>query len=250
MDVPLYDLDGTDTEAVALPAVFETEYRPDLIRRAFSIARANASQPRGADPLAGKRTSAESFGAGRGIAMVPRSNNRAKRVPQAVGGRRAHPPKAEADRTKDMNTNERRMANRSAIAATADADLVRERGHLVPEELACPVVLDDAFEELVKTREVVETLEAVGLGDDLERAERNRNRRAGRGTTRGRPRYTPTSVLVVTSSEAGPARGARNIPGVDVATGRDVSVRELAPGGHPGRLTVYTAAALEEVATR
>lgn len=250
MDVPLYDLDGTDAEEVSLPEVFETAYRPDLIRRAFTVARANASQPRGADPLAGKRTSAESFGAGRGVAMVPRSNNRGRRVPQAVGGRRAHPPKAEADRTKDINANERQMANRSAIAATADAELVRARGHRVPDELAFPIVVDDAFEELVKTRDVVETLEAIGLGDDLERADSNRKRRAGRGTTRGRPHRQPTSVLVVTSSEAGPSRGARNLPGVDVATGREVGVRELAPGGQPGRLTVYTEAALEEVGER
>lgn len=250
MDTPLYELDGTEGDRVDLPEVFETEYRPDLIRRAFVVAQANAIQPKGADPLAGKRTSAESFGAGRGIAMVPRSNNRARRVPQTVGGRRAHPPKAEKDPTKGINKQERRLANRSALASTADAELVRERGHDIDEDLECPIVLDDAFEELTKTRDVVETLESLGLGDDLERAASNRKRRAGRGTTRGRPHRRPTSVLVVTSSEAGPSRGARNIPGVDVATGTDVDVSELAPGGHPGRLTVFTESALEEVATR
>ena len=250
MDVPLFELDGTEADRVELPEVFETEYRPDLIRRAFVVTQANSTQPKGADPLAGRRTSAESFGAGRGIAMVPRSNNRGRRVPQTVGGRRAHPPKAEADTSKAMNKHERQLANRSAIAATADGELVRERGHRVSEEMAYPIVIDDAFEELNKTKDVVEALEALGLGDDLERAERNRKRRAGRGTTRGRPNRQPTSVLVVTSSEVGPSRGARNIPGVDVATAIDVGVSELAPGGHPGRLTLFTASALEEVSER
>ncbi len=250
MDVPRYDTDGGQDGRVELPDVFETPYRPDLIERAVAVAMANASQPAGADELAGLRTSAESPGAGRGIARVPRSNNQGKRVPQALGGRRAHPPKAEADRTKGLNDTERRLAVRSAIAATADIDRVSDRGHRVPDDTACPVVVDDTFDSLVKTREVVSFLEAINLAGDIERADDSRTRRAGRGTTRGRGRRTPASILFVTASEAGPSKAARNLPGATVATGREVDVTELAPGGHAGRLTVFTEAALEEVAHR
>ncbi|MFP4590601.1 MAG: 50S ribosomal protein L4 [Halobacteriales archaeon] len=250
MEVPRYDVDGTERDPVELPAVFETPYRPDLIERAVAVARANAAQPHGADPYAGKRTSAESFGAGRGVAMVPRSNNRGRRVPQVVGGRRAHPPKAEADRSKQLNDKERRLAVASAIAATADADRVRGRGHRLPADLPCPVVVDDAFEGLTKTSQTLAFLEAIGLDADIDRADSGRTRRGGRGTTRGRAARTPASILFVTSSEAGPSRAARNLAGATVATGREVDVTELAPGGHPGRLTVYTDAALEEVADR
>lgn len=250
MDVPRYAIDGAERDPVELPDVFESPLRPDLIERAVAVAQANASQPYGSEEYAGMRTSAESPGAGRGIARVPRSNNRAKRVPQALGGRRAHPPKADADRSKRLNDNERRIAVRSAIAATGDADLVRSRGHRLPEGLACPVVVADEFENLEKTREVLSLLEKLGMDEDIARADDNRTRRAGRGKTRGRGIRTPASILFVTSSEAGPSRAARNLAGATVATGREVDVTELAPGGHPGRLTLYTEAALEEVAER
>lgn len=250
MERPRYDLDGSELDPIELPAVFDTQYRPDLIRRAFVAQQANATQPTGTDPYAGKRTSAESLGAGRGVAMVPRSNNRAKRVPQALGGRRAHPPKAEATTSKAINDRERHLATASALAATADEELVRERGHEVPEGMATPVVVTDDFEGLQKTQAVVGVLGAIGLDDDITRADRNRGRRAGRGTTRGRGTRVPKSILFVTSSDLGPARAARNLPGADVATATEVAVTELAPGGHPGRLTVFTETAIEEVADR
>ena len=250
MDVPIYDIDGTETTELTLPSVFETPYRPDLIRRAVVAMHANAAQPYGADSHAGLRTSAESFGAGRGVAMVPRSNNRAKRVPQTVGGRRAHPPKPEADRGKGINDQERKLATRSALAATADPALVAARGHVFDEDLSTPIVVDDSFESLERTKEVVEFIEALSIDGDIDRADQNRSRRAGRGTMRGRARQQPVSILFVTSDAAGPSRAARNLAGADVATASNVSVKDLAPGGHPGRLTVFTEAAIKEVAQR
>ena len=92
MQVTVRDLDGDEAGEVDLPEVFETPYRPDLIRRAVLAAQANRKQDYGADEYAGMRTPAESFGSGRGMAHVPRQNGVGKRVPQAVGGRRAHPP--------------------------------------------------------------------------------------------------------------------------------------------------------------
>lgn len=247
MDTTLRDLAGEGAGTIELPAVFETPYRPDLIRRAVQAAQANRKQPYGADPFAGKRTSAESFGSGRGLAHVPRANGRGKRVPQAVGGRRAHPPKAEADRSMKVNDKERRAAIRSAVAATGDGALVRERGHRVDESVAFPLVVTDDLEDLEKTREMVAVFEALGIHDDVQRAEET-TIRAGRGTMRGRRHRRPTSALVVTGSA--PSKAARNLPGVDVATGREVNAEDLAPGTHPGRLTLWTEAALAEVAER
>jgi large subunit ribosomal protein L4e len=40
---------------------------------------------------------------------------------------------------------------------------------------------------------------------------------------------------------------ARNIPGVDVATVNDLNVELLAPGAHPGRLTIWTRGAIEKL---
>ncbi|MCL7418886.1 MAG: 50S ribosomal protein L4 [Halalkalicoccus sp.] len=250
MNANTLDLDGTEAGEIDLPAVFETTYRPDLIKRAVLAAQANRQQDYGADPFAGKRTSAESLGTGRGMARVPRSNGQGKRVPQAVGGRRAHPPKAEKDRSLNINKKERKLATRSAIAATTDAELVAERGHRFGEDVSLPLVVSDEFEDLIKTKEVLSFLESVGLADDIERAEEGRSVRAGRGKTRGRKYKQPKSILFVTSSEAGPSKAARNLAGVDVATAREVSTEDLAPGTHPGRLTVWTESAIEEVADR
>ncbi len=256
MDATVRDLDGGDDGSVELPGVFETPLRPDLVRRAVLVAQANSKQAHGTDELAGLRTPAESPGSGRGIAHVPRirrgprGGQHGARVPHTVGGRTAHPPKAEADRGKDINDKERRLAVRSAVAATADAELVRERGHRFDEDTELPLVVSDAFESLVKTQAVVETLESLGVHADVEYADENRTIRAGRGTTRGRKYAVPASLLVVTSSESGPSKAARNLPGVTVATAGEVSAEDLAPGAAPGRLTLWTESAVAEVGER
>jgi large subunit ribosomal protein L4e len=201
----------------------------------------------GSDDYAGMRTPAESQGSGRGMAHVPRENGQGARVPQTVGGRRAHPPKEEKDRGLDINTKERKLAVRSAIAATADGDIVEERGHEFADDVVLPLVVSDDFEDLVKTQEVVGVLETLGIEDDIERAE-EATVRAGRGTTRGRKYDRATSVLFVTSEE--PSKAARNLAGADVTTAREVNAEDLAPGGDAGRLTVWTESAVEEVAER
>jgi large subunit ribosomal protein L4e len=249
MQVPLNDLDGGTVETIDLPAVFDEPVRTDLVRQAVTAAQANRRQDYGADEYAGMRTSGESFGSGRGMAHVPRSEGTGVRVPNTVGGRTAHPPKTETDRTRTINDKERQAAVRSAIAATSDTELVADRGHQFDAD-ELPIVLDDAFEDLEKTQEALETLEAVGLGADIERADDGRTVRAGQGKRRGRKYRRPSSVLVVTSSASGPSRAARNLAGVDVATGREVNAEDLAPGGEPGRLTVFTESALAEVADR
>ncbi len=248
MQATVRDLDGEDAGELELPAVFETAYRPDLIKRAVLAAQANRTQDTGTDEYAGLRTPAESHGSGRGMAHVPRQNGRAREVPQAVSGRAAHPPKAETDRGLDINKKERKLATRSAIAATADGDTVAERGHAFDGDVELPLVVSDEFEELVKTQDALEALEALGVADDIERAESGKSIRAGRGTTRGRKYTEPRSILVVTSEE--PSLAARNLAGADVSTAASVNVEDLAPGTHAGRLTLWTESALEEVADR
>jgi large subunit ribosomal protein L4e len=250
MQATVRDLDGEQSGSTELPAAFETPVRPDLIRRAVLAAQANRKQDYGADEFAGMRTPAESPGSGRGMAHVPRVNGQAARVPQAVGGRRAHPPKTEKDQTLSVNKKERKAAVRSAIAATADADLVADRGHRFEDDLELPLVVSDDFEDLVKTKDVVSLLEDLGVAEDIERADEGTSIRAGQGKLRGRKYRTPTSILFVTASESGPSKAARNLAGADVATGAEVNAEDLAPGAEPGRLTIWTESALAEVAER
>jgi len=247
MQATLHDLDGDAADEIELPDVFETPYRPDLIKNAVLAAQANRKQDHGADEYAGMRTPAESQGSGRGQAHVPQQDGRSRRVPQTVGGRRAHPPKAEADPAPALNDKERKLATRSAIAATADAELVDARGHAFDDETDLPLVVSDDFEDLVKTQAVVDVLEALGVDADIERAD-DRTVRAGQGTTRGRKYRTPKSILFVTSEE--PSKAARNLAGADVTTAREVNAEDLAPGTDAGRLTLWTESAIAEVADR
>ena len=248
MKVTVRDLDGDDAGELELPEVFETTLRPDLVKRAVLAARANRTQDAGTDEYAGLRTPAESHGSGRGMAHVPRQDGRAREVPQAVSGRAAHPPKVETDRGLDINEKERKLATRSAVAATADGDVVAERGHAFDDDVEFPLVVGDEFEDLTKTQEAVDVLQSLGVYADVERAEDGKSVRAGRGTTRGRKYTEPTSVLVVTREE--PSLAARNLAGADVATAAEVNAEDLAPGTRPGRLTVWTESAVAEVADR
>ncbi len=246
--VDTLDTEGDEAGSVDTTA-FDAHVRGDLVQRAFLAAQANAKQPHGSDDYAGLRTSAESWGSGRGAAHVPRIKNgsEAARVPHAVGGRAGHPPKAEEKIGEDVNRKERRKAFRAAVAATVDEELVRERGHDFDDDVSLPVVFDDSFEELVKTQDVLAALEEVGLAADVQRADEGRKVRAGQGKARGRKYKTPTSILFVVSEEF-PA--ARNLAGCDVVEAERLGVHHLAPGGEPGRLTVYTEPALEVLEER
>src|SRR6056297_280362 len=145
MQATIRNLDGEEDGTLDLPAVFDKTVRKDLIKRAVLAAQANRKQDYGADDYAGMRTSAESPGSGRGMAHVPRANGQAARVPQAVGGRKAHPPKSEKDQSLAVNKKERKAAVRSAVAATTDAERVAERGHAFDGDLDLPLVVSDDF---------------------------------------------------------------------------------------------------------
>jgi len=241
------DLSGNVVREIELPAVFDADYRPDLIKKAVLAAQANRLQPYGPRLYAGMETSARSWGSGRGVAQIPRlvNSSRAARVPQAKGGRRAHPPKPEADRTEKVNTKERRYAIRSAIAATADPTLVSLRGHIFEAEL--PIIADNALENLERTKQVIDFLTAAGVYTDVLRAKSGRHIRAGRGKLRGRKYKHKKSVLIVAGKNAPIMKAAKNLPGVDIATVDFLNAELLAPGTHPGRLTIWTEAAIEKL---
>lgn len=243
----IIDLSGNSKGDVQLPAVFDEAYRPDLIKRAVLTAQANRLQPYGTKLYAGMETSAKSWGSGRGVAQIPRLSNgsRAARVPQAVGGRRAHPPKTETDRTEKVNRKERRMAIRSAIACTANAEVVMGRGHRFDAQL--PLVAESALEDLEKTKDVISFLQAAGVYDDVLRAKEGKNIRAGRGKLRGRRFKNRKSVLIVAARESAIFRSARNLAGVDIISVDSLNTEILAPGTHAGRLTVWTESAIADL---
>ncbi|WGI17234.1 50S ribosomal protein L4 [Methanonatronarchaeum sp. AMET-Sl] len=234
----LYSTYAEEKGEKELPSVFKTQYRPDLINKAFLSIQANKKQPYGSNELSGKRTTAESWGAGRGAAMVPRikTGRRAAFVPQAVGGRRTHPPKKQKDYSKDINKKEKQLALKSAIAATADQELVKSRGHKVEKS---PVIVEDDFQEIKKTKRVSEFLKLSGLWEDVKRAKNGTKKKNGE-------KKVPKSLLIVYDEDKGIYRGARNLPGVDIIDVNNLNIELLAPGGDAGRPTIWTESALEK----
>ncbi|MFB6265708.1 MAG: 50S ribosomal protein L4, partial [Candidatus Nanohaloarchaea archaeon] len=166
-------------------------------------------------------------------------------APQAVGGRKAHPPKAEKDFEKDINDKERRKGIRSAVAATMDEELVEERGHEVGD-LELPLVVESDIEELEETSEIVDLLRNIGLEDELERVNEKQSR-AGRGSNRGRPTREKAGPLLVVGEDRGVSRAARNIPGVEVREVEHLDAEVLAPGTEPGRLVIWSENAVERL---
>ncbi len=249
--VPLYSLDGTVVSEVTLPEVFSVPVRLDIIRRAFHAAFTARLQPKGRDELAGKRRVGESWGINYSVARVPRlDNGRAVFVPQARGGRLAFPPTTGKKLRELINKKEKLLATASALAATATEELVRLRGHRFSVGIL-PIVVVNELENVEKTSTLKEVLQALKVWEDVERAQSGTKIRAGKGKMRGRRYYVPKSLLlVVSSNKAKVIKAGRSLPGVDVVSADMLSVIHLAPGGHPGRLTILTLGALEVLKNR
>ncbi len=259
MKVAVHGIDGKRTGEIELGKAFSNKTRADLVLRAFLAERSQKRQAYGADPLAGKRTSAHYHGERGGRwAMMNKEMARSKRihnqgnlnytarfVPQAVKGRATHPPKAEKVWELKINKKEKVKALLSALSATTDKSLVINRGHQVNGS-SVPLVFDDKLEELKTTKKLVELLISVGLEKELERGKK-KNVRAGKGKVRGRKYKKKKSLLIVVKDDKGIGKAARNIAGVDVTETKCLTVSLLAPGGTAGRLTLFTKSALEEL---
>lgn len=249
--VRVYSVEGEAVKTIELPAVFRSEVRPDLIRRAVTAFQANRRQPYGPNPRSGMKHSVRWSGKGHGVSRVPRlrDGSTGAQAPGTVGGRRAHPPRPDTVWAKKVNRHERGLARNAALAALRDPALVSARGHRFDSSLSLPVVLEDAIESLEPeegaTREGVSILERLGLQEDVQRAKDGRHVRAGRGKMRGRRVRQPRSLLVVVKEPSKVRRLFGNLPGVEVVTPAALDAEVLAPGGDPGRLAVFSEGAIE-----
>lgn len=246
----IFDLTGKTVGKTRLPKIFDTPLRPDVIRRAVLAMQSHRFQPQGRNPLAGKRTTAESRGVGLGMARIPRikgPGQRAAFAPGTVGGRAAHPPVSEKKIVKKMPKKEKRLALFSAVAATASKRVVAARGHSVEDVTQIPPIVSSELETLTKTKEVEEALINLGVLSDIYRVKESRKIRAGKGKLRGRRTKQAVGPLIVVAEDRGILKAARNVPGVDVVTVANLNVEVLAPGTHPGRLTIWTEGSIEKL---
>jgi len=215
-----------------------------------------AFQPQGRDPMAGKRTTAESIGVGHAMSRIPRvkgdrypRGNQAGFAPGTVKGRLTWPPVSSKTLRKKMNRKELRQAMLSAVAATTSEDLVRARGHRIPLDCELPLIVSNEAEQVTESSEAMRMLKNLRIWDDVERASKHRYR-GGRGSVRGRPHKHPVGALLIVEKKQGAQKAFRNLPGVKVVDVPSLNVSDLAPGTHPGRLTIWTQSAIESLSTR
>ncbi len=258
MKLDILDVEKNKVGEIKLPWQFEEEFRPDLIQRAVLAIQSHKRQSYAVSEEAGKRASAKlsrrrrdyrgSYGYG--ISRVPRKilSRRGSRMnwvgafaPGTVSGRRAHPPKSEKIWWEKINEKERKKAIRSAIAATILQEIVAERGHLIPRNY--PFVLDAKFELLNKTKQVLAAFEKLDLSKELARVE-GKKVRAGKGKSRGRKYQKKRGFLIVVSKMDKLSKAVANLPGIDVVEVKNLNTEVLAPGAKAGRLTLWTASAI------
>ncbi len=258
MEIRIIDINGKDLGKHNLPDQFDEEIRPDLIKRAVQVIESHERQPYGNDPDAGMKSSAKvsrrrrkyrgSYG--QGISRVPRKvmSRRGTRInwvgaeaPGTVGGRRSHPPKAEKVLTKKINTKEKKKALRSAVSATMIPEIVKKRGHKIPDNY--PFIIDNVIEKEKKTKNVVDILETIGFKEELERTS-ERKIRAGKGKMRNRKYKMKKGILMIVSGNCDLTKSARGIMGVEVLSVKKISTKSLAPGCIPGRATLFTQSAV------
>ena len=261
MNVKILDKQGKEKGSIELPAQFSEQVRPDLIERAVLTLQSHSRQAEGAYKEAGKRPSARvskrrhdyrgSYGIG--ISRIPRKifSRRGTRMnwqgalaPGTVGGRRSHPPKAEKQHWQELNKKERKKALRSAIAASVDKEVVEARGHTVPDQF--PFIIEKGIEGITKTKEVVAMLKQMGFEPELERSSQ-KSIRAGKGKARTRKYSKRKGVLLVVGNEAKLMKASGNIPGTDICKVNELNAELLAPGGVPGRITLYTEDAIATI---
>jgi len=258
----VFSIEGKKVRDITLPKVFSLEIEPELIQRAVLSIQSARKQPQGRKPYSGRGGSAEYRGSRdlpqmeRGInvghARLPRKKNArgllagdVAKVSQAVGGPKAHPPKVETVRKEKINKKEKKKALRSAIASCTLKDFVEKRHRFKAEKV--PIVVEDKFEELSKTKDVVNAMKSLGVFKDVEYARSKRKRRSGKGKKRGRKFKKKKSVLVITSKNAAVFKAARNLEGVEIVPVRELNAELLAPGGVPGRLTIWSESAVKGV---
>jgi len=242
-------------ESLPLPEVLTAPIRPDLVNVIHNSVAKNKRQARGVSLLAGHQTSAESWGTGRAVARIPRvGGSGTHRSGQGAFGnmcRKGHmfaPLKVYRKWHEKTNLKERRHAVASALAASAVAPLVMARGHKIENITEIPLVVDHL--NYTKTKDVLNALLTLGLQDELTRVALSKKIRTGKGKMRNRryvKRRGPLIIHDITEKEIRLA--ARNILGVDTCRVQKLNILQLAPGGHVGRLVIWTKKAFENLNT-
>ncbi|KHN77214.1 60S ribosomal protein L4 [Toxocara canis] len=245
--------EATETQ-IKLPGVFRAPIRPDIVNFIHDQIRKNKRQPYAVSTEAGHQTSAESWGTGRAVARIPRvRGGGTHRSGQGAfgnmcrGGRMFAPTKVYRRWHRRVNVAQKRYAIVSALAASGVPGLIQARGHIIDQIPEVPFVVSDKIEAFKKTREAVTFLRRSHVWADIEKVYNSKRYRAGKGKGRNRRYKSKLGPVVIYNQDNGVVRAFRNIPGVDLQCVDRLNLLKIAPGGHVGRLIVWTESAFRKL---
>jgi large subunit ribosomal protein L4e len=242
--------DGATGSTVPMPAVLLAPIRPDVVHDVHKDMAKNNRQAYSVSWMAGMQTPGHSWGTGRAVARIPRvPGGGTSRSGQGAfgnmcrGGRMFAPNRVWRKWHFKVNKNQRRYALASALAASALPSLVMARGHQIEEVAEVPLVVSDDIQGIQRTADAVKLLKQLDVYDDVEKVKNSKKLRRGLGKLRDR-RYTMRKgPLVIYAADEGCVKAFRNIPGVELADVSRLNLLDLAPGGHMGRLCIWSESA-------
>jgi len=149
---------------------------------------------------------------------------------------------------KKINTNQRRYAVTSALAASAVPALVMSRGHRIGNVPEIPLVVSDDIANVDKTKKAIATMKKFGADLDVQKAKDSRNVRRGKGKMRNR-RYTMRRgpLIIYSDDTKNVCQAFKNLSGVELVNVSRLNLLQLAPGGHVGRFCIWTQSAFEKL---
>merc|ERR1712076_97536 len=252
--VSVYNEQGEASGQITLPAVFKAPIRPDVVSFIHHEVAKNHRQPYCVNRDAGHQTSAESWGTGRAVARIPRvRGGGTHRSGQGAfgnmcrGGHMFAPTKVYRRWHRHVNTQQKRYAICSAIAATGVPALVMAKGHHIEGIPEVPLVVSDKVQSYTKTKEAYILLKRTKAYNDVDQVCKTKRMRAGKGKMRNRRRVMKKGPLVIYDKDLGLTRAFRNLPGVETISVDKLNILKLAPGGHVGRFCIWTESAFKKL---
>eukprot|EP00697_Spironema_sp_BW2_P003447 gnl/Spiro4/14595_TR7859_c0_g14_i1.p1 gnl/Spiro4/14595_TR7859_c0_g14~~gnl/Spiro4/14595_TR7859_c0_g14_i1.p1 ORF type:complete len:291 (-),score=98.32 gnl/Spiro4/14595_TR7859_c0_g14_i1:38-910(-) len=163
------------------------------------------------------------------------------------GGRMFAPTKIWRRWHRKSNTTLKRHAVAAALAASSTIGLVQARGHRIDNIPELPLVLSGVENIPTKTKIAVEILKRFGADQDVQKVKDSRKIRSGKGKMRNRRHVQRRGPLIIYNEDHGLVKAFRNIPGVELSCVSRLNLLQLAPGGHVGRLIIWTESAFKQL---
>jgi large subunit ribosomal protein L4e len=236
--------DGISIDQIRSPDLFSSPVRIDILQFVHQSMAKNKRQAYSVSSKAGMKTSAKSWGTGRAVARVPRvPGSGTHRSGQGAianfcrGGRIFAPTKVWRKWHHKINKNQRRQAILSAISASAIVSLVFARGHDISRIPELPLIIESAIESVTKTKEAEKILTKVGVIKEIVKNKKNKKIRPGIGKMRNRKFRNYKGPLLIYENSVRPFK---IIPTLSICNLNALNLLKLAPGGHVGRLCIWS----------